>query len=69
MQQSHQHTTEEILLQVSVTKQQTEAGEKSVLNERGTETLMMTFLSSSSLMCNTLTFSVGAEFIGVFIYK
>lgn len=35
MQQSHQHTTEEILLQVSVTKQQTEAGEKSVLNERG----------------------------------
>lgn len=52
-----------------MTKQQTEAGVKSVLNERGTETLMMTFLSSSSLMCNTLTFSVGAEFIGVFIYE
>lgn len=37
--------------------------------KEGNDTLMMTFHFSSSLVCNTLTFSVGAEFIGVFIYE
>lgn len=37
--------------------------------KEGNDILMMTFHFSSSLVCNTLTFSVGAEFIGVSIYE
>lgn len=37
--------------------------------KEGIDILMMTFHFSSSLVCNTLTFSVGAEFIGVSIYE